>query len=198
MTDALGNVFDLVPVENTNDVKRRYSGLTTQAQLSRQRRSTSAATTRSRALWGNVEGETAQRGPSVAQVNAYPEYKRREWNYPDGDLAIDQRHRARVWGTYVVPMPSTPASLTFGLVQQFGSGVPYGARDRASAQSRRPLWSNPGYLTPQAPPQCVDYFFTARDAFRTETTYRTDLSVNYALPASRGGAQPDCSSTAKC
>ena len=39
---------------------------------------------------------------------------------------------------------------------------------------------SPGYLTPMAPMGAIDYYFTNRDAFRTETTYRTDLSVNYA------------------
>ena len=38
----------------------------------------------------------------------------------------------------------------------------------------------------------MDYYFTARDAFRTEATYRTDLSVNYSyrMPHA-GGPQPE-------
>ena len=78
--------------------------------------------------WGNFDGETAGSGPSVAQVNAYPEYKRPEWNSPEGDLAADQRHRARRMGHICGHRCRDGAgSVTFGLLQQIGSGVPYGA-----------------------------------------------------------------------
>jgi hypothetical protein len=176
VTDDLGNRYDLFLVENTNEVKRRYSGLTTQFNY----RAASGLDlggnyTLSR-LWGNFDGETASAGPSVAQVEAFPEYKMSSWNAPEGDLAADQRHRARLWATYLAPLSEGAGSLTFGLLQQIGSGVPYGALGQVNAA---PFVTNPGYLAPQAPTGTVDYYFTARDAFRTETTYRTDLSVNY-------------------
>jgi hypothetical protein len=47
------------------------------------------------------------------------------------------------------------------------------------------------YLTPQAPLGATDYYFTPRDAFRTETTYRTDLSINYARRVRASGMQPE-------
>ena len=37
--------------------------------------------------------------------------------------------------------------------------------------------TNPGYATP---PTGVSYYFTARDAFRTDPSRRTDLAVSYA------------------
>ena len=40
-----------------------------------------------------------------------------------------------------------------------------------------PYVTNPGYV--QAPPS-VPYYYTARDAFRTPTVYRTDFSINYS------------------
>jgi hypothetical protein len=145
-------------------------------------------------LSGNFDGETSGAGPAVAQVKAYPEYKRPEWNSPEGDLAADQRHRARIWGTYAVPMSRRVGSLTFGVLQQIGSGAPYGAVGTGSlGVNAAPFVTvpEPGYLTPQAPNMTVDYYYTARDAFRTETTYRTDLSVNYARRLSAGGVQPE-------
>jgi hypothetical protein len=71
-------------------------------------------------------------------------------------------------------MSPEAGSLTFGLVQQISSGVPYGAMSLINPSSFMP---NPGYALG---PGQLEYFFTARDAFRTETSYRTDISVNYA------------------
>jgi hypothetical protein len=191
VTDRVGNSHDLFVVENTNDVKRRYSGLTTQASYRFSDRLDVGGNYTLSHLWGNFDGETSGAGPSVAQINAYPEYRRPEWNAPEGDLAADQRHRARIWGTFASVMPKGAGSLTFGLLQQIGSGVPYGAVGTGSSGVNTAPFvvPNPGYLTPGL--GAVDYYFTARDAFRTETTYRTDLSVNYAYRLRAGGAQPE-------
>ena len=89
-------------------------------------------------------------------------------------------------------MPEGAGSLTFGLLQQVGSGVPYGAVGTGSSGiNAAPYVTNPGYVAPQSPSGTVDYYFTARDAFRTETTFRTDLSVNYAYRIRAGRAQPE-------
>jgi hypothetical protein len=173
VNDVAGNTFDRTFVENTNDVRRRYAGLITQASYAGDRFTIGGNYTLSRA-YGNVEAETLNGGPSGASINHYPEYRRAEWNYPDGDLSIDQRHRARGWATYSVPMDASAGALVFGLVQQIGSGVPYGVLGTINPSS---FITNPGYAI--APAQ-LEYYFTARDAFRTETTYRTDLSVNYS------------------
>ena len=186
--DPFGTKFDLFVVENTNNVKRRYWGVVTQASYRMTDDIDVGGNYTLSRLRGNFDGETLGAGPSVAQVNAYPEYKQREWNTPEGDLAADQRHRARVWATYTAPVPS--GSLTFGLLQQIGSGVPYGAVGTGNngVTAAATGVANPGYVTP---PNSIDYFFTGRDAFRTETTYRTDLSVNYSFRVHAGGAQPD-------
>ena len=193
VTDPLGNPYDLFLVENTNDVTRRYSGLTTQASYRISDAIDVGGNYTLSYLWGNFDGETSSAGPSVTQVNAYPEYKRPEWNSPEGYLAADQRHRARFWGTYVATMPGNTGALTLGLLQQVGSGVPYGALGTGSSGVNAAPYviPNPGYLTPQAPLNAVDYYFTPRDAFRTETTFRTDLSVNYAYRLRGGRAQPE-------
>jgi outer membrane receptor protein involved in Fe transport len=181
VTDTLGNRYDLFLVENTNNVRRRYSGLTTQASYRFSNDLDVGGNYTLSRLWGNFDGETSAAGPSVAQVDAFPEYKMSSWNAPEGDLAADQRHRARLWGTYAAPMPEGAGSLTFGLLQQIGSGVPYGAVGTGTnGLNVAPYVPNPGYVAPQAPTGGVDYYYTARDAFRTETTYRTDLSINYA------------------
>ena len=192
VVDSRGTKFDQHVVENTNAVIRRYSGLSTQATYRISNGIDVAGNYTLSYLWGNFDGETAVNGPSVAQVNAYPEYKRPEWNSPEGYLAADQRHRARVWGTFAAPMPG-PGTLTFGLLQQIGSGVPYGAVGSGSSGVNTTSFVSPGglYLSPQAPQGSQDYYYTARDAFRTETTFRTDLSVNYAHRIRPGRSQPE-------
>jgi hypothetical protein len=191
--DSRDNAYDLFVVENTNDVKRRYSGLITQASYRINDDINVGGNYTLSRTWGNFDGESGA-GPSVTQVNAYPEYKRREWNAPEGDLTVDQRHRARVWGTFASPMPQGAGSLTFGLLQQIGSGVPYGAVGSGSSTGvsvPASVLPNPGYVMPLSPTGRLDYYFTARDAFRTATTYRTDLSINYAYRVRAGNAQPE-------
>lgn len=183
--DPFGTSFDLNVVENTDDVRRRYVALITQGSYTGGARTTVGGNYTLSRAYGNVETETLG-GPSGASVNSFPEYRRAAWNYPDGDLSIDQRHRARAWATYAVPVAPSAGSLTFGLVQQVGSGVPYGAMGLVNP---RAFVTNPGYVTP---PAAIEYFFTARDAFRTETTYRTDVSVNYSHRLPGGGrANPE-------
>ena len=184
--DTLGNRFDLGHVENTDRTERKYIGLTTQGSYDvGPQLSVGGNYTLSHAT-GDLEGETVNGGPSGALVNNYPEYRVQSWNYPEGDLLIDQRHRARMWATYSVPMGSTAGAIMIGLLQQLGSGVPYAA---IGAVNPTTFIANPGYLTP---PAQLEYFFLGRNPFRTETTYRTDLSVNYGYRLGRvSDVQPE-------
>jgi hypothetical protein len=185
VTDQFGNSFDLNLVESTNATERRYVGLITQASYNFGERVALGGNYTLSHAYGNLEGETVSGGPSGADVNSYPEYRQESWNYPQGDLLIDQRHRARMWATYDAPISASAGALTLGLVQQMGSGAPYGALGLINP---RAFVVNPGYLTP---PAQIGYFFTARDAFRTEATYRTDIAVNYSYRIGNiGGPEP--------
>ncbi|MEO5763589.1 MAG: hypothetical protein ABIR28_14905, partial [Vicinamibacteria bacterium] len=64
--------------------------------------------------------------------------------------------------------------LNIGGLEQAASGAPYGA---VGTVDTRPYVTNPGYSNP---PATVGYWFTARDAFRTAKSIRTDLSLNYS------------------
>jgi hypothetical protein len=172
VTDDFQQKFDLSVVENTDAVHRRYAGMVTQASYAVGSRLTLGGNYTLSHAYGNLEGETVNAGPSGASLLSYPEYKRESWNAPEGDLLIDQRHRARLWATYVPPMAGS-GTLTLGVLQQMASGTPYGALAQVNTRN---FVTNPGY---QTPPPAVDYYFTARDAFHTQAQYRTDLSVNY-------------------
>lgn len=182
VANEFGREFDLALIENSNVPKRRYSGLSTQAILRfAPRLDAGASYTLSRA-WGNWDGETTVSGPVTFPGLQFPEYRQASWNYPEGDLSIDQRHRARLWVNYG---PGWVPGLTLSLLQSIESGVPYGAGGQPQGGGNpngvdpRSFVTNPGYVTPP-PGSGIAYFYTPRDAFRTEGQRRTDFSANYA------------------
>jgi outer membrane receptor for ferrienterochelin and colicin len=170
VSNSLGQSFDVTLLGNTRDLTRRYSGVSAQGTYRFRGGDAGATYTLSR-LWGTVDGEGAP-GPTAASAFQYPEYKQAAWNYPVGDLAADQRHRARLWMNYNLPWVS---GVTLSALQTLESGVPYGALGTVDPRS---FVTNPGYLTPPPANQTV-YYFTARDAFRTEGQKRLDFAASY-------------------
>jgi hypothetical protein len=178
VTDTFGNRSDLQIYENTNNLKRRYQGLTVSTTYRLSGRTDVGGNYTLSRLWGNFDGENVGSGPITASAFAYPEYKQASWNIPEGDLSADQRHRSRLWINYGVPKIS---ALTLSVLENMSSGVPYGAVGSVDVRS---FVANPGYITPQGG-SSVTYFYTARDAFHTESEFRTDFaaSLNHNLNA---------------
>jgi hypothetical protein len=203
VSDPLGNRYDLRLVANSNDLRRRYSGLTTQGSYRFAARTDVGGTYTLSHSWGNFNGESVSNGPVPGDLLQYPEYKQESWNYPEGDLQIDQRHRARLWVNYGVPKVS---GLTVSLLQTLESGVPYGPNNlnnpTANGVNPIPFVANPGYVNPPNG-SVINYFFTVdcsrapaveatcvggqRDAFRTEAQRRTDFAANYTYGVKAGG-----------
>jgi hypothetical protein len=172
VTNSLGTKFDVHIVENTNDAERKYYGLNTSFDY----RVTNAFRLSGNWTWshlyGNFVGENSGSGPIRYAGQLYPEYIQKSWNVPKGDLATDQRHRIRILGTYDLPVPQAFGTYSVGLLQSIDTGTPYGAAGTINPST---------YVTPVGylqVPTAVTYYFTARDAFRTETIYETDLSLN--------------------
>ena len=181
--DPDGRPYDLIVIENESDlVKRRYAGVTFQTTSRWSMMDIGGNYTLSRA-WGNFEGETVAEGPIRFEGRRFPEYKSADWNYPEGNLLNDQRHRARLWINY---RPSALGGLTLSLLQTLESGAPYGGGGRtvlapnanSSGVDARPYVTNPGYLAPPAGNR-TSYYYTERDAFHTEAQIRTDFAANY-------------------
>jgi hypothetical protein len=171
--DEFGQVFDLKLIQNTNALTRDYRALDVQARFrAGGGLNVGASYTLSR-LSGNVDGETSNSGPVASTVLTYPEYFERSWRFPEGDLSADQRHRARIWAVYTLPSFGL-GDLSVGVVQQAQSGTPYGAVGGVVVS---PFVDDMGYALP---PDTSSYFFTDRDAFRTEAMIKTDLSLNYS------------------
>src|SRR5262249_51224730 len=124
---------------------------------------------------GSLNGETAASGPVPNVTETYPEYKDPAWNNPYGSLATDERHRVKLFASYNLPfVPAKAGSPNLSAVQSIDTGVPYGAV--GLVDSRRYVTNAPAYITP---PTSVTYYYTARDAFRTDTILRTDLALNF-------------------
>lgn len=182
-TDRFGRAFDLTITENTDAVERRYKGITTQLSYRLDDRLNLGGNYTLSRTYGTFNGETGANGPIRSSVANFPEYFNTAWGTstasggggPEGDLASDVRHKLRLWATWDAPLPSQFGRVSIGVLQFFNSGAPYGAVGNVDS---RPYVTNPGYLNP---PATVEYFFTARDAFRTEKLHRTDLSLNYGL-----------------
>jgi hypothetical protein len=176
--DNFGNRTDIAIVENTNDLKRRYQGVTVSATYRASGRTDIGGNYTLSHLWGNFDGENQTSGPITNSLFQYPEYRQASWYQPEGDLGADQRHRSRLWINYGVPKISM---MTLSILESLSSGVPYGAVGTVDARAFVP---NPGYVTPQGGTS-ETYYYTARDAFRTDSEFRTDLSVtlNHSLNA---------------
>jgi len=190
VTNSFGQSFDLQLIENTDAIKRQYAGLTTQGEYRLNGTSEIGGQYTLSHAWGNFEGENVGSGPVNFGGTQYPGYKQESWNYPEGDLQVDQRHRARLWVTYGIPQVK---GLGVSLLETLESGVPYGASNlnttgNFNGINPRPYVTGaPSYINPPSGANTI-YFYTARDAFRTQAQKRTDLAINYghAIPGVRG------------
>lgn len=183
--DPTGRPFDLTLVTNAPGglLSRDYAGGTFTGTYRFGRTLDVGGNYTVSKAWGNFDAENVASGP-VPFDYRYPEYKQASWNFPEGDLAVDQRHRARVWANY---NPAFVPGLTLSVLQAIESGVPYGAVN-TNGVDPRPYVTNPNsvYLTPPAS-TTTTYFFGPRDEFQTEGQRRTDLAVNYVYRVPRAG-----------
>jgi outer membrane receptor for ferrienterochelin and colicin len=185
-TDQFGRLYDLTVVENTNDLDRRYKGVSVQGTYRISARADVGGTYTLSRTWGNFDGETTGSGPiragnAVSGILTNPEYKQASWNFPTGDLATDQRHRSRLWVNYALP---GVRGLTLSALQTLTTGAPYGTGNFTNSATPsgidpRPYVTNPGYETPPTG-SLTEYFYVARDAFRLEGEKRTDVAALYS------------------
>ena len=182
VTGPQGTTYDLALVTNAAaDATRTYMGLLAQGSYRPSARIQLFGSYTLSWTDGNVDGEDAAVGPSMVLTADYPEYREPAWNAPTGPLATDQRHKMRLWGTWDAPVPRGAGRFSLGLVQRFETGLAWSA---AGNINPRAYVANPGYVTP---PTSVQYFFSPRGNYRTETVSATDLSCHWShtLPRAR-------------
>lgn len=166
---------DVTFIGNFNDgITREYLGLHTSFRYRFSDRFTLAGNYTLSNTEGNFVGETTGSGPVSATALSYPQYREERWNYPTGDLRVDQRHKVRVWGVYKI-LDTARHKLNVSWLENYFSGQPYAANNTIDP---RDFVTNPGFADP---PSAISYFFSARDAFRTDDIHRSDLSLNYSF-----------------
>jgi len=180
VTDSSGRPFDLTLVSNSPQARRRYDGLTADARYRFTSLQIGGNYTLSR-TWGNFNGENVGSGPIRATFDTFPEYRQESWNFPTGYNPGDQRHKARVWLAYTLPMRETLGHVEVGVLQRADSGV---AVDVNGSIDTRPYVTNPGYVTPIS---SVSYYFIPRGEFRWDSTFSTDLAVTWGKKLSQAG-----------
>lgn len=175
-TDAFGRTIDAGTIARDERLRREHVGLSLQG---RYRLGIIAAVgghyTLSQAR-GTYDREGPLADPLQVAALGYPEYVDASWIAPEGSLRDDARHQLRLWGQANLFADDHTGSMSVTLLQHLESGHPYGVVGLIDV---RPFAANPGYATP---PIAVPYFFTDRDAFRTESAIRTDVAVNYTRP----------------
>lgn len=180
--DEFGQPYDVGLIENTNVLKRQYRALNGQASYRVGTDLIAGMSYTLSRLWGNVNGENSASGPTASGALAYPEYNDPTWFNPEGDLAADQRHRAKIWATYTLPWARSFANMNVGVTQTLESGSPYGA---AGAVNSRRHVTNPGYALP---PPTQTYYFEDRDAYRTQGQKMTDVAFTMTRRLGSGRA----------
>jgi hypothetical protein len=188
VSDEFGQVYDLGYTVNTNDVERTYKGLNFQASYRPHSRLELGGNYTLSQTAGNFNGETGPNAAITTSVLTNSEYFDPRWSGgpntggylpagsgggPFGDLLNDVRHRARGWVMWDTPVPAAIGRLSLSWLQAFRTGTPYGA---VGVVDTRPYVTNPGYVDP---PASVDYYFTARDAYRMATLHQSDIALNY-------------------
>ncbi len=168
-------MFDLALVENTEPADAEVPARQRPGQLPlRHRASTSAATTRCRGCGATSTAKRSNTGPVSSSLTSYPEYIDLAWTRPKATSHADQRHRVRMWGTCALPITERLGNLHRRRCSSRSTPARRTARSAACDRAT----SSPTRATVE-PPDTVNYWFTDRDAFRTETMYRTDFSLNY-------------------
>lgn len=166
---------DLTLVENNDrGLERKYDALETQFRYRVGEHWDVGGNWTISKTQGNFDGETGASGPVPSTVHNNPEYIEARWNSPKGPLAIDQRHRASLYGTWSSHFGGRH-DLSVGMLESFYSGVPYQA---VGTIDTRPYVVNPGYVIA---PSAENYYFSARGAFTTPNVLRTDLTLNYSI-----------------
>ncbi|HYN40320.1 MAG TPA: hypothetical protein VE129_00980, partial [Thermoanaerobaculia bacterium] len=170
--------FDKQIIVNTGEERREYWGFT----LSASYRFFQGLQLQGNWTWarlrGTFDGENAASGSLRSVAPFYSEYRAAEWSRPVGDLGADQRHKVRLWAIYDLPFDVSWFKSSVSILQQYDTGTPYGAVGNIDSRPYVNAATNSAYLNE---PSTVVYYFTARDAYRTDDISRTDLSLNLSF-----------------
>ena len=175
VTDPTSRTYDAELEKNTPDASRWYHALTAAAdyRVSDVDLIVGGNYTLSYSQ-GNNDGENVGSGPIMAGINTFPEYRQEAWNWPTGYMGNDQRHKARIYVSYLLPVHQNLGQFTLGLIQRADSGTPY---DIGFSVNPTSYVTNPGYVTP---PTSVTYYISGRGPLRNQKVFNTDVSLSWS------------------
>jgi hypothetical protein len=186
VSSDLAGTLDLGIIQNEDDLLRReYDALMTRIDYRFSDRLMIGGNWTWSHARGNFDGETGGSGPVPSGILEYQEYKDPAWNTPMGDLAIDQRHKVRVWGIYDL-LSTARHNLSVSVLQNYWSGTPYSATAPIEVEQ---YVGDPAALGYAVGPGTVTYYFSGRGEYTTDDITRTDLSLNYSFFANLFGAE---------
>ncbi len=141
-----------------------------------------ARTTRCRTPRATSTGKRRP-GPAAPWSRSIPSTSRRAGTIR---TAISRSTSDTAHGSGRPTRPSGSGACRSARLQIARIGVPYGAVSN-SGVNPQPYVTNPGYVTPPSG-ITTTYYFTARDAFRTDGQERTDVAASYhhTLKSARG------------
>jgi hypothetical protein len=169
VADPTGRTYNKEIVKNTPDATRWYHAVTVAGDYRFPRVSLGGNYTFSYSQ-GNNDGENVGSGPIMSTINTYPEYKREPWSWPTGYMGNDQRHKTRLYASWLLPVSETLGQMTVGIIQRADTGLPY---DIAFTVNPTAYITNPGYISA---PTSLTYYINNRGPLRTGNVYATDLS----------------------
>lgn len=173
--DELGRAIDTGVPERRDGLWRKSAEFTLQGHYRIGLRANAGAAFTLSRLWGTADDRLGD-DPSQLLAFGYPQYFDEAWAAPAGDLRRDRRQRTHVWAVGQPLESEKIGRLTVGFLWRLESGTPYGAVGWIDS---RPFVTNPGVAQP---PAAVPYYFTNRDAFRSDGLSRVDLSFQFARP----------------
>ena len=189
-----GADVDLKLITNSDQFTRKYNAFLVQGGYRLFNRVDLGANYTYSKLRGNIVGESSGGGPGVSNSGQYfPEFRNYANANPIGYLGADQRHKVRAWAS--IDMPTFIGTFNVSALERYDSGTPYGANGNiwlvqgaqcATCPTNDPAKGGPGYTAFNISAFTTGgYYFTARDAYRTENITATDFALNYFVPIGR-------------
>lgn len=186
VTNAFGQVADLVLFENSDVLERTYKAVQLQGAWRVFPRLNLGGNYTYSETKGNQIGQTSGSGPVSDAILRYPEYKAFAQNNPVGYLPQDQKHKARAWASWDQPL-GPAGNLNISVLQNYDSATPFSVFANVLTSSRAAegpvvqFFDVPASRYAQDP-TTTGYFFSDRGALRWEDVTSTDLALNYTLP----------------
>lgn len=131
---------------------------------------------------GNMEGESAGRPGAPSAYGDYPEAFTADRAYPDGRLDDFQRHKVRVWTTYLFDMGRF-GGLDVTALYRYNSGLTYSLRANGEALSaaQKAAAATAGYTgLPGGGVQTI--YFGERGSEQFSGAGLVDLNLGYNVP----------------